>query len=118
IDATKIADGSVTSAEFQRLDATSSIQTQLDNKQALHAFLTAIAALGDPNADRIMFFDDSAGTIAYLTVGSGLNITGTTLTATGAAGANWTASGSTNSLLAGDAYVFNIYASNNFTIGD
>ena len=32
IDATKIADGSVTSAEFQRLDATSSIQTQLDAK--------------------------------------------------------------------------------------
>jgi hypothetical protein len=34
IDAVKIADGSVTNAEFQRLDATSSIQTQLDGKSA------------------------------------------------------------------------------------
>lgn len=32
IDATKIGDGSVTNAKFQRLDATSSIQTQLDSK--------------------------------------------------------------------------------------
>lgn len=45
IDATKIADGSVTNAEFQRLDATSSIQTQLDAKQPLDSDLTAIAAL-------------------------------------------------------------------------
>lgn len=43
IDATKIADGTVTSAEFQRLDATSSIQTQLDAKQALDADLTDLA---------------------------------------------------------------------------
>lgn len=34
IDAVKIGDGSVSNAEFQRLDATSSIQTQLDGKQA------------------------------------------------------------------------------------
>lgn len=45
IDATKIADGSVTNAEFQRLDATSSIQGQLDGKQPLDADLTAVAAL-------------------------------------------------------------------------
>lgn len=41
-------------------------------------------ALVDPNADRIMFWDDSAGETAYLTVGSGLDITGTTLTSTAA----------------------------------
>ena len=35
IDAAKLADGSVTNAEFQRLDATSSIQSQLDSKAAL-----------------------------------------------------------------------------------
>lgn len=40
-----------------------------------------IAGLGDPNADRILFWDDSAGSYAYLTVGSGLTITGTTITA-------------------------------------
>jgi hypothetical protein len=43
------------------------------------------AALADPNADRILFWDDSAGQVTWLTAGSGLNITGTTLTASGAA---------------------------------
>jgi hypothetical protein len=33
----------------------------------------------DPNADRIYFWDDSAGNPAFLTVGSGLAISGTTL---------------------------------------
>lgn len=45
IDAAKVADGSVTNAEFQRLDATSSIQTQIDGKQPLDSDLTAIAGL-------------------------------------------------------------------------
>ena len=42
-----------------------------------------IASLGDPNADRILFWDDSASSYQYLRVGSGLSITGTTLSATG-----------------------------------
>lgn len=37
----------------------------------------------DPNADRILFWDDSAGAFAGLTAGSGLSISGTTITATG-----------------------------------
>lgn len=41
-----------------------------------------LTALGDPGADRILFWDDSAGTYAYLTVGSGLSISGTSLTST------------------------------------
>lgn len=44
------------------------------------------AALTDPNADRILFWDDSAGSTAYLTAGSGLSISGTTLSATGTGG--------------------------------
>jgi hypothetical protein len=44
------------------------------------------AALTDPNADRIGFWDDSAGTFTWLTLGSGLSITGTTITATGGGG--------------------------------
>ena len=40
-----------------------------------------IESLSDPNADRIMFWDDSAGATAFLTAGSGLTITGTTITA-------------------------------------
>lgn len=45
--------------------------------------LQSLAGLGDPNADRIIFWDDSAGAYAYLTAGSGLTITNTTMTATG-----------------------------------
>lgn len=45
IDATKIADGSVTSTEFQYINTlTSNAQTQLDNKQPLDATLTSLAA--------------------------------------------------------------------------
>lgn len=38
-----------------------------------------IDKLADPNADRILFWDDSAGTYAYLALGTGLSISGTTL---------------------------------------
>jgi len=41
------------------------------------------ASLTDPNADRLMFWDDSAGAIDFLTAGSGLTISGTTMTAAG-----------------------------------
>jgi hypothetical protein len=40
-------------------------------------------ALSDPNADRLLFWDDSAGAHAYLTLGTNLSITGTTINATG-----------------------------------
>lgn len=46
IDAAKIADGSVSNAEFQYLgNVTSDLQNQLNNKQPLDSDLTAIAAL-------------------------------------------------------------------------
>lgn len=38
-----------------------------------------IPAIADPNADRIYFWDDSAGTPAFLTAGTGLTISGTTM---------------------------------------
>lgn len=44
------------------------------------------ASLTDPNADRIMFWDDSAGAMTWLTPGTNLSITGTTLNATGGGG--------------------------------
>lgn len=47
-----------------------------------------LGALGDPNADRILFWDDSAGSFAYLTLGTNLTITGTTLDASASSGAN------------------------------
>jgi hypothetical protein len=53
--------------------------------QAFDSDLTVIAGLVDPNADRILFWDDSAGAYAYLTAGTGLSISGTTITSTGSA---------------------------------
>lgn len=44
------------------------------------------AALVDPAADRIMFWDDSAGAMTWLTAGSGLTITGTTISASAGSG--------------------------------
>lgn len=39
------------------------------------------ASLADPGADRILFWDDSAGSSAWLTVGDGLTVTTTTMAA-------------------------------------
>lgn len=41
-----------------------------------------IQTLNDPGADRIMFWDDSANSTAWLSLGSGLSISGTTLSKT------------------------------------
>lgn len=38
-------------------------------------------SLSDPGADRVLFWDDSAGVVAWLTVGTGLTITDTTISA-------------------------------------
>jgi hypothetical protein len=46
--------------------------------------VSQFAGLVDPNADRMVFWDDSAGSYAYLTPGTGLSITGTTINATAA----------------------------------
>lgn len=47
--------------------------------QAFDALLDDIADLVDPNADRLLFWDDSDGIMQWLTVGSNLRLTGTTL---------------------------------------
>jgi hypothetical protein len=44
------------------------------------------ANLADPNADRLLFWDDSAGQMTFLSLGTNLSITGTTLDATGGGG--------------------------------
>ncbi len=44
------------------------------------------AALTDPGADRLLFWDESAGAVTWLEIGSGLSISGTTLSATGGGG--------------------------------
>lgn len=42
-----------------------------------------LAGLSDPGADRILFWDDTAGAVAWLEIGSGLSISGTEITSTG-----------------------------------
>jgi hypothetical protein len=54
--------------------------------QPLDALLTSISLLSDPNADRILFWDDSAGDFKWLTLGTNLSITGTTINASGGGG--------------------------------
>lgn len=49
-------------------------------------FLSDISALSDPGADRIFFWDDSAGVTTWLEVGSGLSVTGTILSVSGGVG--------------------------------
>jgi len=53
------------------------------NVQAYDAALDVLAAslsdLPDPNADRILFWDDSAGAFTFLAPGAGLDISGTTI---------------------------------------
>jgi len=41
------------------------------------------ASLTDPNADRILFWDDSAGAVTWLEAGTNLTISGTTISAAG-----------------------------------
>lgn len=52
--------------------------------------------LTDPNADRIMFWDDSANAVGWLTLGVGLGISGTTLNGTGTDVQTFTSSGTWN----------------------
>ena len=62
----------LTATELGYVDGvTSAIQTQLNNK---------ITAFADPNADRIVFWDDSAGAFAALTASTGLTISATSIT--------------------------------------
>jgi len=45
----------------------------------IFASLLGLNNLTDPNADRILFWDDSAGALKWLTVSTGLSLSGTTL---------------------------------------
>lgn len=71
IDASKIADGSVSNAEFQYLDGvTSAIQTQLDGKQPLDSDLTALAGQTGTG----LLVRTGSGTAATRTLVAGTNI--------------------------------------------
>ncbi len=49
--------------------------------QAYSSYLAQLVSIGDPGADRIYFWDDSAGSVAALAVGNSLEINNTTLRA-------------------------------------
>lgn len=89
-DATDAHDASAISSVAAGNLVATDVQAALNEldaeKQPLDADLTTIAGLADPNADRILFWDDSAGAYTYLTPGTNLSITGTTLDATGGGG--------------------------------
>ncbi|RYD38979.1 MAG: hypothetical protein EOP87_00145 [Verrucomicrobiaceae bacterium] len=54
--------------------------------QPLDSDLTTIGGLADPNADRILGWDDSAGAYVHFTLGTNLSTTGTTINAAGGGG--------------------------------
>jgi hypothetical protein len=59
--------------------ATSGVYADLSGKPTLGE--VSSASLPDPNADRILFWDDSAGVFTFLAAGTNLTITGTTIDA-------------------------------------
>ena len=73
------------SASTSLLGSSIDLSTEITGTLALANGGTG-AALTDPNADRIAFWDDSAGVMTWLTAGSGLTIAGTTITASGGGG--------------------------------
>ncbi len=92
-----------------------------------------IISADDPGADRIFFWDDSQGKATHLSVGAGISINGTTLSATSDAGKTYTldavdssndvilrlSDGSTNDdvkITAGSNITINPVASGGFTI--
>jgi hypothetical protein len=62
------------------------VYDKIETLQPLNANLTQLAGLADPNADRLLFWDDSAGAYTHLTLGTNLSITGTTIDAAGGSG--------------------------------
>jgi hypothetical protein len=77
---TKFSGPTTTEKTFTLPDASATIYASGGTDVALADGGTG-ASLADPNADRIMFWDDSAGQVTWLTVGTGLTITGTTIDA-------------------------------------
>ncbi len=83
-----VSDGSTTSSVADGNTVTfqsgTGIYVQNDGSNNINIAIKHLGLenLADPNADRIAFWDDSAGAFAWLTAGSNLSITGTTINAT------------------------------------
>lgn len=90
VTAAKVAADVATQAELDAHEAdTTSVHGITDTSTLYRAGGTDVAladggtgaSLVDPNADRMLFWDDSAGAVAFLAPGTGLAITGTTIDA-------------------------------------
>ena len=57
-----------------------------NNIEDIFSVASNVLSADDPEGDRIVFWDDSESKLTYLTVGNGLDITGTQITATSDAG--------------------------------
>ena len=75
---------------FSALEAALSLANLSDYTGTL---IEDIHGLADPNADRIMFWDDTAGSVAFLTASTGLTLSGTSLTTNDSAIAHYNLSG-------------------------
>ena len=73
--------GTVAAGDDARFHSAATITASLESVLDLSG--QNLTAVTTPIADRIVFFDQSEGTWEYLQVGSGLSISGQTLTATG-----------------------------------
>lgn len=67
------------------LSITTSQISDFGSYQTQDPLLDSIALLTDPNADRILFWDDSAGAMTWLTASTGLSISGTSMSVNSAA---------------------------------
>jgi len=59
----------------------------------------------DAGADKLVFWDDSAGKLTYLTIGSNLTVSGTTITASGSGGGGGTLASRTAITIPTESYV-------------
>lgn len=73
----------VTNLDADKLDGQEGAYYQDASNLNAGTIPVARVVAADPNADRIVFWDDSAGSLAFLTAGTGLSISGTTLSLAG-----------------------------------
>lgn len=92
--------GSIITDNTNVVTALQELETEIETVSTAD-MVTDLAALADPGADRIVFYDQSVAALAWLQVGTGLSLSGTELTCTvtgiseATASAIWTGSETT-----------------------
>ncbi len=72
---------SVRNDATQKDGMTAAAAAAIVSTEVAGGLVISATSLSDPNADRILFWDDSGGAVAWLTAGAGLTITTTTIKA-------------------------------------